>query len=37
MDAVRRARGLESERLFERLSKADRAHLARILRTLQPD
>jgi len=37
MDAVRRARGLESERLFERLSKADRAHLARILHTLQPD
>jgi len=37
MDEVRRARGLESEKLFERLSKADRAHLARILRLLQPD
>ena len=34
-EEVRRARGLESERLFERLSRTDRAHLARILRTLQ--
>jgi DNA-binding MarR family transcriptional regulator len=37
MDEVRRARGLESERLFERLSKTDRAHLARILRRLSLD
>jgi DNA-binding MarR family transcriptional regulator len=34
---VRRARGLESEKLFDRLSKTDRAHLARILRQLQSD
>jgi DNA-binding MarR family transcriptional regulator len=34
MDDVRRARGLESERLLERLSKTDRTHLARILRRL---
>jgi len=34
---VRRARGLESERLFERLSATDRAHLARILSQLQSD
>jgi DNA-binding MarR family transcriptional regulator len=33
-DEVRRARGVESERMFERLSSADRDHLARILRTL---
>ncbi len=37
MDEVRRARGLESERLFDRLSKTDRAHLARILRHLLAD
>jgi DNA-binding MarR family transcriptional regulator len=37
MDEVRRARGLESEKLFDRLSKTDRAHLARILRQLQSD
>ena len=37
MDEVRRARGLESERLFERLTATDRAHLARILRQLQSD
>jgi DNA-binding MarR family transcriptional regulator len=37
MDSVRRARGLESERLFERLSTADRTHLARILHQLQSD
>ncbi len=37
MDAVRRARGLESEKLFDRLSHTDRAHLARILRSLQAD
>ena len=36
-DEVRRARGVESEKLFERLSKADRDHLARILRTLTDD
>ena len=35
MADVRRARGLESERLFEQLSKADRTVLARILRQLQ--
>jgi DNA-binding MarR family transcriptional regulator len=35
MEEVRRARGLESERLFERLSPTDRNHLARILRRLQ--
>jgi DNA-binding MarR family transcriptional regulator len=34
MDEVRRARGLESEKLFDRLSGPDRAHLARILRNL---
>ncbi len=37
MDSVRRARGLESERLFERLSRSDRTHLARILGRLQSD
>src|SRR5215218_2653067 len=37
IDEVRRARGLESEKLFDQLSKTDRAHLARILRLLQPD
>jgi DNA-binding MarR family transcriptional regulator len=37
IDEVRRARGLESEKLFAQLSKTDRAHLARILRLLQPD
>jgi DNA-binding MarR family transcriptional regulator len=36
-DEVRRARGVESERMFERLSSADRDHLARILRTLASD
>jgi DNA-binding MarR family transcriptional regulator len=34
-DEVRRARGAESEKLFDRLTSTDRAHLARILRTLQ--
>jgi DNA-binding MarR family transcriptional regulator len=34
-DEIRRTRGVESERLFERLTEADRGHLARILRTLQ--
>ena len=34
---VRRARGVESERLFERLSATDRTHLARILRRLSDD
>lgn len=37
MDDVRRARGLESEALFDRLSKNDRTHLSRILRRLQSD
>src|SRR3954453_16773685 len=37
MDEVRRARGLESEKLFERLTATDRAHLARILRRLRSD
>jgi DNA-binding MarR family transcriptional regulator len=37
MDDVRRARGLESERLFERLSKTDRTHLDRILGRLLSD
>ena len=36
-DEVLRARGLESEKLFERLSRTDRTHLARILRQLQSD
>lgn len=36
-DEVRRARGLESERLFERLSATDRAHLERILRKLRSE
>jgi DNA-binding MarR family transcriptional regulator len=34
MDEVRRARGAESEKLFERLSRTDRDHLSRILRRL---
>ena len=34
-EEVRRARGAESERLFERLSESDREALARILRKLQ--
>jgi DNA-binding MarR family transcriptional regulator len=38
LDAIRVARGTEIERVFGRLSKTDRAHLARILRKLQnPD
>jgi DNA-binding MarR family transcriptional regulator len=37
MDEVRRARGLESERLFDRLTKTDRTHLSRILRHLADD
>ncbi len=36
-EEVRRARGLESERMFERLTRADRADLARILGKLQED
>jgi len=32
---VRRTRGVESEKMFERLTKADRDHLARILAKLQ--
>jgi DNA-binding MarR family transcriptional regulator len=34
-EEVRRARGVESEKLFGRLTKTDRADLARILRKLQ--
>ena len=34
-DEVRRARGVESEKMFERLTRTDRADLARILRKLQ--
>jgi DNA-binding MarR family transcriptional regulator len=37
LDAIRAARGTEAERLFGRLSPADRAHLARILRKLRAD
>jgi DNA-binding MarR family transcriptional regulator len=36
-EEVRRARGVESERMFDRLSPTDRDHLARILRRLQDD
>ncbi|MEP7023569.1 MAG: MarR family transcriptional regulator [Actinomycetota bacterium] len=35
LDAIRTARGNETERAFSRLSAEDRAHLARILRQLQ--
>jgi DNA-binding MarR family transcriptional regulator len=35
LDAIRAARGTEAERVFGRLSPADRADLARILRALQ--
>jgi DNA-binding MarR family transcriptional regulator len=35
LSAIRTARGTEAERVFDRLSKADKAHLARILRTLR--
>ena len=35
LDAIRAARGTEAERVFGRLSPADRAHLARILRKLR--
>ena len=34
LDAIRAARGTEAERVFDRLSQTDRAHLARILRKL---
>jgi DNA-binding MarR family transcriptional regulator len=37
MEEARRVQGLESEKLFERLSSADRDHLARILRQLQSE
>jgi DNA-binding MarR family transcriptional regulator len=37
LDAIRAARGTEAERAFDRLSPADRAHLARILRKLRTD
>jgi len=36
-EEVRRARGVESERMFERLTQTDRADLARILGKLQED
>jgi DNA-binding MarR family transcriptional regulator len=35
LDAIREARGTEAERFFDRLSRTDRAHLARILRKLR--
>ena len=35
LDAIRAARGTETERVFGRLSETDRAHLARILRKLR--
>jgi DNA-binding MarR family transcriptional regulator len=35
LDAIREARGTEAERVFDRLSRTDRAHLARILRKLR--
>lgn len=35
LSAIRVARGTEAERVFNRLSEADKAHLARILRTLR--
>jgi DNA-binding MarR family transcriptional regulator len=35
LDAIRSARGTEAERVFGRLSPADRAELARLLRKLQ--
>jgi len=35
LEAIRDARGAEAERLFSRLSPADRADLARILRQLR--
>jgi DNA-binding MarR family transcriptional regulator len=36
-EEVRRARGVESERMFQRLTGTDRADLSRILRKLQED
>jgi DNA-binding MarR family transcriptional regulator len=35
LSAIRGARGTEAERVFNRLSEADKVHLARILRTLR--
>jgi DNA-binding MarR family transcriptional regulator len=35
LDAIREARGTEAERVFDRLSPTDRAHLARILGKLR--
>jgi hypothetical protein len=35
LGGIRAARGTEAERVFDRLSPADRDHLARILRQLQ--
>jgi DNA-binding MarR family transcriptional regulator len=37
LDAIRAARGTDAERAFGRLSPADQAHLARILRKLRAD
>jgi DNA-binding MarR family transcriptional regulator len=37
LGAIRAARGTEAERVFDRLTPADRDHLARILRQLQTD
>jgi DNA-binding MarR family transcriptional regulator len=34
-EEVRRTRGVESERIFDRLTRTDREHLARILQQLQ--
>jgi DNA-binding MarR family transcriptional regulator len=34
-EEVRRTRGVESERIFDRLTRTDREHLARILQKLQ--
>lgn len=34
-EAIRSARGVDAERVFDRLSSTDRAHLARILRKLR--
>ena len=36
-EEVRRARGVESEKMFDRLTSTDRDHLTRILRKLQDD
>jgi DNA-binding MarR family transcriptional regulator len=36
-EEIRRTRGVESDRIFDRLTQAERGHLARILRKLQQD